>query len=407
MIQKLRIKFLALAMGLLFLVLAVIMGTVNLLNYRRVLNEADSTLEILVSNGGRFPDRRDPEDKFFNREIPPELPFETRFFTVHLNADGEIGFADTGKIAAVSTETAIAYAKQVWDSQKPKGFIGEYRYALHVSTEGGMAVFLDCGRGLHAARSFLRTSLGISLAGFSAVSLLLYLFSARIVKPISESHEKQAQFITNASHDLKTPITIIDADVDVLIMEQGENEWLQDIQKQTGRLAELIRELVYLSRMEEKDSRFQMIDFPLSDVVSEAAASFDSLAVSTGKSFTVQIQPMLSFCGDEKAFRQLISVLLDNALKYSGEQGVIRLTLEKTDRFIRLSVYNTSEPIAQEDIKRLFDRFYRADKSRNAQTGGYGIGLSIAKAIVSAHRGTISASSADGRSLTVTAKFPA
>lgn len=406
MLHKLRIKFVALAMGLLFLVLAVIMAVVNLLNYGHVVTNADSTLEILAANDGRFPEKPGMGEKPMDHKVSPELPFETRFFTVRLDQTGKVIFVDTGKIAAVTSETAVEYAEQLRDSQRTKGFIGVYRYAVRSDSMGTMMIFVDCGRNLHAARSFLLTSVGISLAGFVAVSLLLYILSARIVKPISDAYEKQAQFITNASHDLKTPITIIDADADVLEMELGENEWLQDIGKQTRRLAGLIDELVCLSRMEEKDAHIQMIDFPVSDVVSETAQSFEAAAIAQEKILTIEIQPMLSLCGDEKAIRQLTSILLDNALKYSTDRGNISLSLKKSDRFVCLSVCNTCDPVAPEDIKRLFDRFYRADKSRNSQTGGYGIGLSIAKAIVTAHKGTIFAASPDEHSLRITAKFP-
>ncbi len=189
-------------------------------------------------------------------------------------------------------------------------------------------------------------------------------------------------------------------------MDYGENEWLLDIRKQTKRLSELIQELVFLSRMDEKENHFQMIDFPISDVVEETAQSFESLAVTQEKVFTMQIQPMLSYCGDAKTIGRLVTILLDNALKYSDEKGTITISFEKTDRVLKLTVSNTCAPIAADDMKHLFDRFYRGDKSRNSQTGGYGIGLSIAKAIMEAHNGTIRASSNDGHSLTITAKFP-
>ncbi len=406
MLQKLRIKFILLTMALLLLVLAVIMGTVNLLNYRHVLDSADQTLALILEGNGSFPDNFNSGNKPFASEMSPELPFESRFFTVLLAEDGTALFADTGKIAAVTQETAATYAEEVWDSQHTKGFMGEYRYAVQKNTTGSMVVFLDCGRQLSAANSFLLISVGISLAGFFVVSMLLYIISARIVKPISDSYEKQRQFITNASHDLKTPITIIDAEMDILEMDHGENEWLQDIRKQTKRLSELIQELVFLSRMEEKENHFQMIDFPISDVVEETAQSFESLAVTQEKTFAMQIQPMLSYCGDEKTIRRLVTILLDNALKYSDEKGNITISFEKADRALRLIVHNTCPPIAAEDIKHLFDRFYRGDKSRNSQTGGYGIGLSIAKAIVEAHNGTIRATTKDGHSLTVTTMFP-
>ncbi|MCI9078524.1 MAG: GHKL domain-containing protein [Lachnospiraceae bacterium] len=406
MLQKLRIKFFVLAMGLLFLVLVVIMGTVNLLNYQHILDAADNTLGILLSNDGRFPDKGGAGRKTFGRKMSPELPFETRFFTVRLAEDGTELFVDTGKIAAVTSETAVLYAKEVMESHRKTGFVGEYRYAVQEGASGNMIVFLDCGRQLSAANSFLFISAGISFVGFLVVALLLYILSARIVKPIAESHEKQRQFITNASHDLKTPITIIDADLDVLEMEQDENEWMQDIRKQTRRLTELIQELVFLSRMDEKENHFHMIDFPISDVVEETAQSFEALAVTQEKTFTMQIQPMLSYCGDEKTIHRLVAILLDNALKYSDEKGSIMISFEKKDRALRLTVHNTCEEISTEDIKHLFDRFYRVDKSRNSQTGGYGIGLSIAKAIVDAHNSTISVATKDSHSLTVTVIFP-
>jgi len=409
MLQKLRIKFVALAMGLLFLVLAVIMGVVNLLNYRHVLESADHTLEILISNDGRFPE---PENKGNKggmppgQEMSPELPFETRFFTIRLGVDGEAVFTDTKQIAAVTAETAVLYAKQVMELGHLRGFTGGYRYMVRRDSLGSLIVFLDCGRQLGAARSFLLISVGISFAGYFLVSVLMYILSARIVRPIADSYEKQRQFITNASHDLKTPITIIDADIDVLEMDYGENEWLQDIKKQTERLAELIRELVFLSRMEEKENHFQMIDFPISDVAGETVQSFEALAVAQEKNLVTQIQPMLSYCGDEKSIRQLVSILMDNALKYSDKGGNISFSLEKTERAILLIVCNTCDFIDAEDIRHLFDRFYRGDKSRNSRTGGYGIGLSVAKAIAQTHKGDIWAKTIDGYSLNITVRFP-
>lgn len=406
MLQKLRLRFIALAMGVLLLVLTVIMGSVNFLNYQHILSSTDHILEILIENDGKFPKAPDMKRRPFDPEMSPELPFETRFFTIRMDVDGNVIFIDTGKIAAVNDDTAVEYAKQIGASGHKKGFVGQYRYRVQSDGSGKLIVFQDCGRQLDAARSFLEISIIISLAGFLAVSLLLYIFSAKIVKPIADSYEKQKQFITNASHDLKTPITIIDADVDILEMDQSENEWLQDIKKQTKRLANLIQELVFLSRMEEGGNHFQMIEFPISDVISETAQSFESLAVTQGKNFTLNIQPMLSCNGDEKSLRHLIAILMDNALKYSDKNGRITLTFERADRGLRLSVYNTCDSISKDDLKHLFERFYRGDKSRNSQTGGYGIGLSIAKAIVKAHKGSITAETTDGHSLSIVVALP-
>lgn len=406
MIQKLQSKFIALSMLSLLLVLLVIMGSINLLNYRGIVEDADAILAILEANNGVFPKMIDHKGEGIPGAMSPELPYEARYFSVLMDSDGNVVMVDTGKIAAVDTESAIAYAQSVLEHGKQRGFQGDYRYVQKSSESETRVIFLDCGRNLSTCRTFLLTSLGISLLGLLAVLCLMLLFSGRIVKPVSESYEKQKRFITDAGHEIKTPLAIINADVDVLELDLGENEWLQDIQKQTGRLAELTNSLICLSRMEEDQNQFQMIDFPVSDVVSETAQSFQTLAKIQGKTFTCQIQPMLSLHGDEKAIRQLLSILLDNALKYCGETGAVSLSLERQGRATRLCVFNTAESITPENLAHMFDRFYRADPSRNSKTAGYGIGLSIADAIVAAHKGKIIASSQDGHSLLISVTFP-
>ena len=188
-------------------------------------------------------------------------------------------------------------------------------------------------------------------------------------------------------------------------MDMGENQWLEDIKGQTKRMAQLTNSLIQLSRLEEQP-RTEMIDFPLSDLVEESLENFRSLARTQGKKLSGRIQPMLSMTGDEKAIVQLLGILLDNAIKYSDEGGSIELSLEKQKNQIRLNLFNTARSVPRESLGRLFDRFYRADKSRNSGTGGYGLGLSIASAIVAAHRGKISASTADEKSLLISVAFP-
>lgn len=407
MIKKLRIKFIALSMFSLLLVLFIIMGSINILNYQDIIKDADSVLSILKSNNGAFPKMEEPRGKHDSpKPLSPETPYESRFFSVLMSHEGEVISVDTGKIAAVDTATAMEYAESLWERQENQGFIGDYRYTFQETDEGTRIIFLDCGRTLSTFRSFLFTSCGISLLGLLAVFTLLALLSGRIIKPFSESYEKQKRFITDAGHELKTPLTIIDADADVLSMEFGENEWIQDIQSQTKRLASLTNDLILLARMDEGTKQVQKIDFPFSDLASEMVQSFQALALQQNKTFSSRIQPMLSLCGDEKSLRQLLSILLDNALKYSNPEGAISLSLEKSGKSIRLTVFNTVEYISPESLPHLFERFYRADPSRNSQTGGYGIGLSIAKAIVTSHKGKITASSQDGRSLQVVVVLP-
>lgn len=408
MIKKLRFKFISVAMFSLFLVLAIIMTTINILNYIELVSEADSTLSVLVENRGTFPKIQHPFDREYTdpRHKSPELPYESRYFSVLLGENGEIVSVDTGKIAAIDTDKAIEYAKKVWSIGGEKGFADDYRYVSSKEDVRTRVIFLDCGRPLENFRSTFLICIIVSLLGMFAVLVLVILLSGRIVKPVSESYEKQKQFITDAGHEIKTPITIIDADTMVLEMELGDNEWVQDIRLQARRLATLTNDLIFLSRMEEEQNRTQMIELPFSDIVSETAQSFSLLAKTQNKTFVLDIQPMLSLCGDEKGLRQLISILLDNALKYSTENGYISVMLKKQGRAICLEVSNTAENILRENLEHLFDRFYRVDKSRNSQTGGYGIGLSIAKAVVTTHKGKITASYSDNSLFTISINLP-
>ncbi len=394
MIRKLRVQLILAAMASLFAVLAVIIGAVHVLSYRKVLTDADTVLAVLMENGGHFP----RPDRFGKAPPPrfasPEIPYESRYFFVLLSADGSPVLADTGKIAAVSKETAMDYARAVWEKGREKGFVGDYRYSVKEADSGVRVVFLDCGRTLSSFRSNLWTSLLVSLLGFLAVLVLMICISSRAVRPVAESYAKQKRFITDAGHELKTPLTVIGADAELLEMDLGENEWLRDIRRQVERLTELTRDLIDLSRMDEEQPPLQRLDFPLSDMVSETAQSYSALARTQNRTFLAEVQENLSLRGDEKRLRQMLTILLDNALKYSPEGGDIAMTLERRGRFIRLRVWNTTDMPLPEDLSRLFERFYRADASRS--TRGYGIGLSIAKAIVQAHNGRISICAAHG-----------
>ena len=414
MIRKLRIKLILASMLSLLLVLTAIIGVAGILNYRELVVNADNVLDILSANDGVFPmgDHKEgnppPPDGFRKEDhrFSPELPYQSRYFSVFLTQEGAVVSVNTGKIAAVDTTEAIQYAQDVVKSGRSRGFADDYRYRVYQAGNETHIIFLDCVREMGSFRAFLFTSVGVCGVGLAAVLLLLIFFSARIVKPFSENYEKQKRFITDAGHELKTPLTIIDADAQVLEMDLGENEWLADIQNQTKRLAKLTNELIFLSRMEEKP-QMEMIEFPLSDLAEETAETFQALVKTRGRTLEVQIQPMLSMRGEEKAIRQLLTILLDNAVKYSDEGGCIRLTLEKQKNQICLRVFNTAGAVSREDLPHLFDRFYRTDRSRNSKTGGYGLGLSIASAIVTAHKGRISASTQDEKSLLITVTFPA
>lgn len=404
MIQKLRRDLLTAAMVSLGLVFAVIVLAANLFNYGNMANEADALLTMLAENGGAFPHWESQVMKELLTQSP-EVLFTCRYFSVSM-ADAEtITAANTEKISAVDETGAAEYAKAVWSQEK--GFYRNFRFIRWNGGEETLFVFMDCEKDLLSFYSFMRTSILIASLGLLSVFILLLLLSGRIVKPVAESYEKQKRFITDAGHEIKTPLTIISADADVLDMECGENEWLRDIQLQIKRLTALTNDLIYLSKMEEDQGHLQMTDFSLSDLTDELVQSFQALAKARGKVFTSTIQPGISFHGDERALSQVISNLLDNALKYSEHGGSISVELKKQGRSICLDVFNTTSAITEENLNNIFERFYRADPSRNSRTGGHGIGLSIVKAVVTAHKGEIRASSRDGRSLLISVSFPA
>lgn len=404
MINRLRRRLITVAMLSLLLVFSVIVSTINVLNYRNMTAEADEVLAMLAKNGGAFPAWESEELQALLAKSPEAL-FTCRYFSVVMTDEKTVLSANTEKISAVDETGAAEYARAVWEREK--GFYQDFRFLRWDGGNETLFVFLDLSKEIASFRSLLLSSILVAFLGLLSVFILLFALSKRIVRPVSESYEKQRRFITDAGHEIKTPLTIISADVDVLDMEYGESEWLQDIQLQIKRLTTLTNDLIYLSKMEESQSQLQMKEFSLSALSDELVRSFQAPAKAQGKTFTSRVQPDILLRGDEKMIGQAISNLLDNALKYSEPEGAISLTLEKRGRSVCLEVYNTTPSISEETLKSLFDRFYRADPSRNSQTGGHGIGLSIVQAVVQAHKGGVSASSRDGRSLTVSVTLPA
>lgn len=408
MIKKLQRKFILLTMSALLFVLVVIIAGINIVNYSSVIKEADKLLSIITENKGEFP--KEP-DKFGNKLPPgmsPEIPYESRYFSVVMDTKAnQILFVETSSIISVDTRTAIIYANTALQYTSTTGFIESFRYQIHAEDNFIRITFLDCGRKLDAYYDFLFASITISLCGYLIVFAFIVFFSNRIIRPISESYEKQKRFITDASHEIKTPLTIIHADTDILEMELGENEWISDIKQHVTQLTELTNDLVFLSRMEEAEHTLPTIDFPFSDVVGEIATSFQAVAQNQEKELQIHIPPMLTLCGNEKSIRQLISILLDNALKYSPSKETISLYIEEHNNAFEIKVTNvTNQTIEKEQLKHLFDRFYRVDNSRNSKTGGHGIGLSIAQAIVEAHHGKIHAAAPTENTLQITVKLP-
>ncbi|MCR5784771.1 MAG: HAMP domain-containing histidine kinase [Eubacterium sp.] len=448
MIKKLRWRFISISMFSIAIVLTVIIGSINIANYYNINNNINTRIELIINNGGSFPDlsgANPNENSAFSNDLNPgdlnsesadasgdnlkpsdkpddmpqkpngdnlqfknglseESQYDTRYFTVILNKDGTVSSVNTGNISAISTTDASEYATTLFEKGRFSGIIDNYKYkGVYTEDEDGndivMYVFINCERELLTFENFLLASIGISLAGILVVFILVYFFSKSVVRPMVESYNKQKRFITDASHEIKTPLTIIDANTEILEMTGGENEWTVSIKKQIKRLTSLTEKLVFLARMDEEGTGLEMFDFNLSDAVLDMAEPFTAVAETHGKSLELNIAPDIIYHGDEKNIRQLISLLLDNAMKYSSENGEISLELKAAGKDKILSVKNSVDEIKVGSHNELFERFYRTDLSHNSKTGGFGIGLSVVYSIVEAHKGKITAESKDGKSI--------
>ncbi len=396
MLKKLRTQFVITAMVLLIIVVGLIVTAINVFNYVSVLSSADDMLRMLADNQGHFPEKPEPDGpgkpndhggKGGGIHITPETPYESRFFTVKFDGENLVE-VNTSSIAAVDDAMAVKMAERAIQRNKSHRFMSHYRYIISENDGITTVIFLDCTRQLESFTTFLLLSVVTSLSAVLILFILLSITSERIVRPLNESYEKQKQFITNAGHDLKTPLTIIDADAELLEMEVGENEWLSDIRRQTARLATLTSDLVYLARMEEIEHP-EYVDFPISEVAEDTLSSFSAPAKTKNVTISASVQPAVYFFGEEEIIRKLITLLLDNAIKYSPEGEVVEFSLKKNMRGVNIRITNIADNLDDEDIERMFDRFYRSDKARSS--GGFGIGLSVVNAIVAHHKGRITA----------------
>ena len=383
MVKKLRGKFIRIAMLAAISVTVVLSLIINVANFISVNTGLTETLEIICKNRGTIPPM--PRgghpfgDKKPDRKFSPETPYATRYFVLRYSADGTL-------------RHGVGY-----------GFTGDYKYRVLQDENGEyMAVFLDCSREVSVITKIALLSLFSTVFCDGVVYVAVLLFSRKAIDPVVKASERQKQFITDASHELKTPITVISTSLKLLEMETGEQKWIDKAKGQTDKLTALVNDLVTLSRMDEEQSPLHMQDFPVSDAVLKTAESFRALAADRGHAFEIAVAPAVTYRGDEYAVRQLCSILLDNACKYTAADAPIRFTLEKGKKGIVIRTENACDNISEQDTKMLFDRFYRADPSRNAATGGFGIGLSIARSIAEGHGGSIKAEKS-GDDLIITA----
>lgn len=407
---RLRRKFILVAMGAVVAVLTLIMVGINVVNYTHVCRSADTRLEYIISNGCLSSDdtsevvveptpkdARDHDPGKHFEGMTPESPFDTRYFTVSF-ASGEVCDVNTARIAAIGAKRARSYASELYSKGRTSGFISNYRYAVTVGGGKTTYVFVDCTRELSNFHSFLGASVAISCIGLIGVFVLVAVLSGAVIRPVVESYDKQKRFITDASHEIKTPLAVIDADVEVQEIENGETEWTRSIHEQVARLTALTERLVFLARMDEGAAGFSMTPVDLSACVRDAAEPFASVAVSRSKRLSLSIAEDVRARADVAAVSQVVELLLDNATRYASEDSAIELSLRPVSRGqAELAVTNEVDELPAGDLDRLFDRFYRADASRNSETGGSGVGLSVVRAVAEAHGGTATVKGGDGQ----------
>ena len=419
--RRLRRKFILVAMGAVTVVLTLIIAGINIVNYSHVCKMADARLDYILAgkgsidwedesrtdsgNGGDTStgmvadgDRAGARVGHFEG-MTAESPFDTRYFTVTL-VDGQVVDVNTARIAAVGAKRAASIAAKLHSKGWVSGFSGNYRYTTDVQDDETTYVFVDCSRELASFYSFLSASVAISCIGWLAVLAIVTAASGAVIRPMVESYSKQKRFITDASHEIKTPLAVIDAANEVQEIESGESEWTQSIHEQVARLTALTERLVFLARMDEGSAGFTMTSIDLSEAVDKAAAPFESVAVSHGKRLSTSIASSVRAHVDAAAVAQVVELLLDNATRYASEDSVIELSLCAVSRgagkgSAELVVSNAVDELPEGDLDRLFDRFYRADVSRNSKTGGSGVGLSVVRAIAEAHGGSATVSGHD------------
>ena len=429
--RRLRRKFILVAMGAVTAVLALIIAGINIVNYSHVCKTADARLDYILAGKGSMDwtdePKTDPGDgkdvagsggaaagengddgAGINLEHVPirhfegmtaESPFDTRYFTVTISG-GQVADINTARIAAVGTKRASRIASELHSKGWTSGFSSNYRYTATVQGDETTYVFVDCSRELASFRSFLSASVAISCIGWLAVLAIVTVASGAVIRPMVESYSKQKRFITDASHEIKTPLAVIDAANEVQEIESGESEWTQSIHEQVARLTALTERLVFLARMDEGSAGFTMAAIDLSEAVDKAAAPFESVAVSRGKRLSMSIANGVRAHADAAAVVQVVELLLDNATRYASEGSVIELSLRAVSRgagkgAAELVVANAVDELPEGDLDRLFDRFYRADVSRSSKTGGSGVGLSVVRAIAEAHGGSATVSGHD------------
>ena len=397
MIASLQKRFILISAASIFVVFSGIFLVLVFFSNHQLDRTMDTLTDTISANDGVFPefDPAQPSQPFpYDDIINEETRFSTRFFTVWVDALGRITRINIDSISSISAEQVESYVQAALAEGTQRGWVSDYRYRIVTTSRGSTLVFVNGTMNRSMSGRLLLTAFLVLLASACLILALIVVISKRAVRPVAESYEKQKQFITDANHELKTPLTLILSNLDIVEADLGKNEWLDDIRSESERMGLLINQMVTLCRMDESDAPLTLAEVDLSGLIGDTVSEFEPLASERKKQLSAAIAPGVHCRGDEALLRRLAAILLDNAVKYCDAGGRIQVELHLR-RHPVLTVENTYAEVDKLQLDRLFDRFYRADKARTF-TGSFGIGLSIAQSIARKHRGSLTAYKKEG-----------
>lgn len=394
MVKKMKLRFILTAVLALALTLSIAFGAVNFQLRRELTERTDYIIELIYENDGEFP----KYEKYFYG-LHSQVAYEIRYYVAVLNDKYEVIGLNSEYIYFPSTTELTEQLTDILRSDNSSGYIDDYRFGVFDSSFGKMVIVVDCRTDRLTNDLLLKITIFTVALCLIAVIVILFVLSGNMVRPFVKNREKQRRFITDAGHELKTPIAIISANAEVLEMTEGDNEWLGNIKNQTVRLNQLVKSLIELSKMdEEKKEEDTRQTISLSEIVSETVDSFAVCAEKEEIKIQTNIEPEVYITAYNEDIIRITGILIDNALKYADERKEIAVSVRRKGRKSILSVSNTCIGLDKKSIPHFFDRFYRDDSSRSRETGGYGIGLSMALAIATRNKGKINADyTADSR----------
>lgn len=395
------------------LLIVLLLGAINIANIIIVRKDIDKTLIMLTdtkkeTNGIGMPPDSLKSDKKLDTKNNDDRLLSSPYFLVIADDAGNIIFTDVSHISSLDADSVAELAEKVLQNDTANGKSDGYRYKISDNrfAPGKVIVFLDESNEIYSYFRVLFLSAGIGLICWTLMLLFVILLSKKAIRPIAENMEKQKEFITNAGHEIKTPLAIIQANTEAMELHGGENKWSKNIKQQIARLDGLMKNLLFLTRSDENGLKTNKTAFSLSEAVSETADSFSESMSLKGIRFQISVQEKICVTADKEQITQLVSILLDNALKYSNDNGCTEVLLTKEqNNSTCIQVKNTVSELPNAVPERLFDRFYRADTARTQKSGGYGIGLSMAKAICDANNAQISVRYEDKQTIVFEVKF--